>query len=136
MNGFRVLVISSLLGPALLTGCAATVQPPPPTGLADPYGPAPQITVLDQLDRFVVVSDAMMEPGPPMDVTVMCRANTEQESLYVQYRFIFLDDRGRRLEREPDWRFITMPARAPIEMRGNALDSRASDWRLEIRSAR
>ncbi|MBS0197715.1 MAG: DUF1425 domain-containing protein [Planctomycetes bacterium] len=131
LNTTLLLAISAI-GPA---GCT-TLQPPPPAGVPDPFPDSPQIVVLDELDRYVFISNVVMQPGPPMDVTVIARANTRDTEPKVQYRFLFLDSHGRRLESQPDWRYLQMPARAAVEFRGNAMDSRAADWRLEIRPAR
>ncbi len=54
----------------------------------------------------------------------------------MQWRYIFLDGKGRRLQSEPDWQFSYLPSRTPVELRGNALDKSAADWQLQIRPAR
>ena len=93
----------------------------------------PQVVVIDPLkvskhQPIVTESDGVT----PMRVTVPVRlkSNKSQE---VQYRFVFLDRKGRPVGPAMDWRWKVMPARALIYMEGEALDTDAVDWRLEIR---
>jgi len=54
----------------------------------------------------------------------------------VQYRFMFLDAQGVPLKVQPDWQPVTLEPQQQVFMSGNAMDSNAVDWRLEIRSQR
>ncbi len=100
------------------------------------YANYPQIATLERLHRYIVVSKVIEDPGPPLSVTSVVRAKTRTDEWDVQYRYFFLDEAGRPLEADPDWRFMHLPARTQMYMEGNALDSTAVDWRLEIRPAR
>lgn len=96
----------------------------------------PQITVSRGLKGTITAGDIVEEAGPPVRVTVPVRALTRRRDLHVQYRFMFLDEKGLPLNREPDWHYMRMPSRTQVFMQGNALDANAQDWRLEIRLAR
>jgi hypothetical protein len=37
---------------------------------------------------------------------------------------------------DPDWQYMSLGPRTLLYMQGNALDTRAVDWRLQIRPAR
>ncbi len=54
----------------------------------------------------------------------------------AQYRFIFLDANGVSVGEPMDWRFMVLPPRLQVFMEGVATDSRAVDWRLEVRPAK
>lgn len=96
----------------------------------------PQITALQGLDRVLVVSDVMKDPGPPLKVTVAFRDDRDDKERRMQYRFFFFDSTGVPENQNPDWRYIEIPRRAAVYVSGNALDSKAVDWRLELRPAR
>ena len=100
------------------------------------YDDYPQITVLENLHRNVVLTSVVEEEGSPLRVTVVMRNRTKQEERHVQYRFFFLDSRGVPEDANPDWHYMHMPARTAMYMQGNALDKSAVDWRLEVRPAR
>lgn len=119
-----------------LTACN-TIKAPP-AARTDPLAAQdyPQIVMLEGLDSYLAVSNVVQDPGPPMDVTVFARGLTNGEQPHVQYRFTFMDRQGRSLERDAAWHYMTVPSRTRVEFRANALDSRAVDWRLEVRPAR
>lgn len=96
----------------------------------------PKIVILGGLDKAVVCSDVIVEQGPPLHVTVLLRNDDDDARRSIQYRFLFLDAAGRRLNADPDWHFKHMDPRVHLEVSGNALDAHAADWRLEVRPAR
>ncbi len=110
----------------------------PPAAMTDPLAAHdyPQVVMLGGLEPYLKVSNVVQDPGPPMDVTVFARSLTNGEEPHVQYRFTFLDHQGRSLERDAAWHYMSIPSRTRVEFRANALDSRAADWRLEVRPAR
>ena len=118
---------------AILTLCACTNAPP--AGKADRVLPTeyPQVAVLDGLHNTVYVSDVVIDPGPPRQVTVAVRSDRSRKDLDIQYRFIFIDGTGKWLETEPDWQYRTLPARTRVQLRANAMDETAADFRLEPR---
>lgn len=132
-----VLVGAMTLG---LGGCRQPTIAPPPSPIADPME-YPQITLSPDLARWIAVDrpivTGMGEDDGPLAVTVPVRTLTSRgESIRVQYRYIFLDDRGRPVHPEGDWKYERMASRVQKFFEGNALDERATDWRLEIRTAR
>lgn len=123
-----------------VAGCNKPTLAPPPTAMADPME-YPQIVVSPDLARWIAVDrpivSGMGEDDGPLTVSVPTRTLTSRgESIRVQYRFIFLDERGRPVHPEGDWRYERMSSRVQKFFEGNALDERARDWRLEIRTAR
>lgn len=124
---------------AVTTGCQQPTVLPPATG-ADPVplDNDPRIVALDGLDQFLVVSDPIIdqEPDGLLRVSVPARVIMEEGVIRVQYRFLFLDERGFTLRPEEQWRYLVMPARTLVSMESISLSTRAKDWRLQIRSAR
>lgn len=131
------------VGWTLLLACAALGA----GGCNDPYAPDraksdplapeqyPQVSALEGLKTAIVVSNVHENPGPPLGVQVTVRNKTDATERNVQYRFFFMTD-GRPENPNPDWHYMLMPARTEVFMQGNALDSAAKEWRLEIRPAR
>ncbi len=120
----------------MLCVCACTHAPP--AGKTDRVLPTeyPRVAVLDGLENTVFVSDVVIDQGPPLEATVAVRSDRSRKDLNIQYRFIFIDGVGKWLETDPDWHYKTMPARTRVQLKANALDATASDFRLEIRKAR
>lgn len=133
----QILLLATLQA-ALMLGCKQDLVKAPGRIDADPLPceDYPQIAVLEGLEGWLGAGKIVEEPGPPMTVTVPVRALTDDDELNIQYRFLFLDEKGVPLNRDPDWHDMRMPSRAQVFMRANALDSTASMWRLEIRPAR
>ena len=121
----------------LLTGCYDPVKAPDP-GLRDPLviQAYPKITVDRGLSRFLGFSDPIVEatPDKPLNVTVPVRL-LEDYAVNVQYRFIFVDNKGRPIQPEMGFQYIRMPARVQVFFKGAALDTNAVDWFLQVRSA-
>ncbi len=123
----------SVVAIGLFAGCkwAPKAGRPDPLPLED----YPQITVLEGLHRAVMISDVNEDQGPPLAVRVMVRNRTHDDERTIQYRFIFSDASGKREAAEADWHVKHLPARTLVEISGNALDSRYTQWQLEIRPA-
>lgn len=134
MQHRRMLLTGVLMMAFGVIGCDSVKAPR--SAQFDQLQEYPKVTALEGLADWVVVSDVMLDPGPPMGVIVPARAKTDGQELDVQYRFFFLDSDDRPLERDPDWRYMRMPSRTRVFMEANALDRDAVDWRLEIRPAR
>ena len=122
--------------------CAApdTVKAPS-SGRVDllPLADYPQIVATQGLHEWLVFSPPSVVPGgeeKPMSVSVPFRSTYDRQPVNLQYRFIFFDDRGRPLETSPGYRFIHAEPRVQSFLEGNAIQSGAADWRLEIRAAR
>ena len=129
--------MNRLLATSMLLTLAACTNAPP-AGKVDRVLPTeyPQIAVLDGLENTVFISDVVREPGPPMRITVAVRSNESRRDRTIQYRFIFIDSQGKWLDDEPDWHYRHLPARTRMQLVANAMDTDASDWRLEIRKGR
>ncbi|RMH13052.1 MAG: DUF1425 domain-containing protein [Planctomycetota bacterium] len=130
------LIASILAG---IGGCAQPTYAPPPTPIAEPAA-YPQIVVSPDLARWIAVDRPIVtgqgDHDGPLQVSVPVRTLTRGESIRVQYRFVFLDERGRPVHPEGDWRYERMASRVQKFFEAGALDERAVDWRLEIRTAR
>ena len=74
-------------------------------------------------------------PDRPMNVVVPVRSVTDKK-LTLHYQFIFMDDRGRPLRPMGGWQYITVEPKLQIFMEGSALNTAATDYRLEIRPNR
>jgi uncharacterized protein YcfL len=97
----------------------------------------PRVDLDASLQTWLVSSTApRVVPGPPMAVTYTCRAKTDVEELNVQYRYLWFDKNGAPLNDNPTWQYKRMPSRSEVFFTGNATDSTAVDWRLQIRPAR
>ena len=71
-----------------------------------------------------------------MHVSVPLRSVYDKTSLYVQYRFIWLNASHRPLRTNPGYLFLKLQPRVQQFIEGNALAPSAVRWRLEIRAAR
>lgn len=96
----------------------------------------PRVVLTEDLRGAIVVSDVIEDEGSPLKVTVVLRSLTNSADRNVQYRFIYLDERGNPENVAPGWRSRRMPARSEVFIKSNAMDRDAVDWRMEIRSAR
>lgn len=133
-----VLVVLMALAVVSMVGCRGSTLPP--GGVADPLPRAnyPRVVVLEGLQPYIAVTEPIVvkEEGRPLHVTVPLRAATRREELNTQYRFVFLDEQGRTVPPEQNWKYIRLPSRAQRHLEANAVDDRAVDWRMEIRPAR
>jgi uncharacterized protein YcfL len=139
----RVGLVSSVAAIVLagmpLSACQSSDKPPP-GAMADPtlIENYPTVVALDGLQPYIGVAAPVEDrtPGQPISIQVPVRAMTNGAELNVQYRFYWLNDQQVPVQEEGEWRYMRMPARAQVFMSGNALDTRATRWRLEIRPAR
>lgn len=101
----------------------------------------PRIVASRDTHRNLLFSPATIDPGTdlrPMRVTVPVRSRFKRSDLRVQYRFEWLDEAGRPMNRNAnaEWRYKALPPRNQVFLDGNALDRGAKDWRLEVRLAK
>lgn len=142
LSTLSLAAFATLAGVAVLQGCNQTPRYRPPPGSLEeplPQNQYPNINVHQPLTPFILVSDPIVtrDAAGTLRVDVPIRANTRpNEDMNVQYRFQFLDDRGRLMEPEPAWQYIRMEPAIQVFVSANAMDRRASDWRLEIKPAR
>lgn len=124
---------------ALAVGCSG---PRPPAGaVADPVMQTayPAITVDGSIQNFVavdytkIIADQATEDRP-LSVQVPLRSQADNE-MTVQYQFTWFDGQGRQVG-ETGWRTATLPSRRQMQLQGNAITRSASQWRLDVRSAR
>ncbi len=134
------LAIGIALGATLSLASCKSSDKAPPGAMADPVlvENYPSVVALDGLQPYIGVSAPVEDrtPGQPLSVQVPVRALTNGAELNVQYRFYWLSDKQVPVQEDGEWRYMRMPARAQVFMSGNALDTRATRWRLEIRPAR
>lgn len=133
-------IAAILIAAASVIGCKSSSDKPPPGAMADPtlIENYPTVVALEGLQPYIGVSAPVEDrtPGQPLSIQVPVRALTNGAELNVQYRFYWLNEQQIPTQEEGEWRYMRMPARAQVFMSGNALDSRATRWRLEIRPAR
>lgn len=122
-----------------LSGCKQDTVKAPYGGKQDPLPRVdyPQITVEGPLQPYLVfdASQVSRESGVLKVVTPVRLQSDGQES-NIQYRYIFLDAGGMPLRAQADWRYFRFPSRQQVFLEGNALDSSATAWRLEVRPSR
>lgn len=123
-----------------LVACQKDTSYAPGSAVADPIlrENYPKVEALDGLAGYIAVSGVNVVPatsGTPLSVTCGVRALSDT-ALAVQYRFFFLDATGNPMNVDPDWQYMSLGPRTLLYMQGNALDTRAVDWRLQIRPAR
>ena len=111
----------------------------PQTIRTDPLaGAYPQNIALSGLHNRIVIGQPMVDPAQsdsPMKVTVPLRSVADG-TIRVQYKFIFLDGRGRPVRSNLDgWRYQVIAARAEVFLEATSMDTDAADWRLEVRPA-
>lgn len=123
----------------LSAGCQDNVRAPAAVRSDPLAGGYPQKVALNDLDHGIVAEEPIVDastPDRPMRVTVPVRSVVEHP-LNVQYRFTFLDDRGRPIRGETGgWRYVNIAPRVQVAVEASALDTNAADWRLELRPAR
>lgn len=140
----RTAVVGMSIGlSVVMLGALSACQTNTPYG-AQPdnvaHGSYPRIVVEAPLNQFIgvdyngiVVDQAT--PERPLAITVPVRSLAPERRMNVQYQFTWLDADGRQIG-QGGWRYIVMEPRSQERFMGNAMDNRASDYRLEIRSAR
>ena len=118
-------------------GCATPQEPFQPRADHIPIEQYPKITTTYELSRYLVIAQPTVVQDGVLRVIVPVRMTSRPgEWAKVQYRFMFLDARGVPLTVQPDWQPVTLEPQQQVFMSGNAMDSNAADWRLEIRSQR
>ena len=117
----------------LLPCCSQSLRSPEPDPLdMDEY---PQVVATENLHRVIVISDVAKGESRPLNLTLAIR-NVDDDERSIQYRFFFLDLNNVPEVLDPDWHYLRLPALTGVFIQGNAMDTRAVDWRLEIRPAR
>ena len=123
----------------VLGGCADQIKAPPgPRRDPLPPGAYPQIVPLGGLAPWLYFDNPMVTPSSadrPMQVTVPVRL-VYDEPRDVQYGFQFFRADGRPLDTNKKWRWMHLEPRTQFFFEGNALETTAADWQLEIRPAR
>lgn len=134
------LILGSLALASALAGCQHPHRPPP-GGLQDPieHELYPKIVIEEPLRRFlrvnydaIVVEDRAEES--PLQVTTPVRSMADTQ-MRIQYRYRWMDDAGRIIQ-DTNWIMDVVEPRLSTQLSSNATRSDATDWRLEIRSAR
>lgn len=132
------LIAASLLASAAFTMPACTVQRD-----TSPYAGQPDPDRPDVNPRIIASTpDLMLALGFDEPIVVrendILRASVPTRSLgderyLLDYRFVFYDERGMEIEPVMGWRFIALEAREQRRIEARALDSRAQDWRMQIK---
>lgn len=138
MNFMNRPLLATACAAALLSACAT--DPAPSPGAPDPSLPNnnPQISVLDpNLQRGIGFGQTVVIPSgaTPMKVQVEMRNLSNYEYL-VDYRYLFYDAQGIQLEPAMSWRQVSLLPKQLQMISANALDTKAVNWRLEVKWAR
>lgn len=123
----------------LIGGCNKDNVQAPQSVRSDPLaGGYPQNVALRGLHNGIVIGKPIVDRATedqPMRVTVPLRSVVEG-TLRTQYKFTFLDDRGRPVKSgRESWSYQVIAEKAEVFLEANALDTDAVDWRLEVRPA-
>lgn len=135
----RVLSVLALLGITVvaagqLVGCDTTAAPF--GGRRDPVMNYPKISTTGSLTNLIAFTEPTVTPATestPLHVVTPCRS-TQDGITRVQYQYEWFDANGRPLD-PSGWKYIVIPARTQVFLEGNALSSKAVDWRLTVRPA-
>lgn len=133
MKRNMMIVGGLVLGAALAGGCTNTAPPVPAN---DPYaGLGINITVASPLHKWLRIGDVRTTRDGLMTVVVPVRlAYEDNNGFYIQYKFTFLDQAGKPLAAQTEWKMEQLTPRVEKILQGTALDA-ATDWRLEIKPA-
>jgi uncharacterized protein YcfL len=128
--------VAGLLLPAI-GGCHSTDTVPSP-GVGDPYPPPgndPQISVVSpELRPWLGFQPAVIvkDEHHPMAVEIPVRNSTYNKYL-VEYRYLFYDNAGLEIEPQMGWTMADLEPKQIVRLKGKALDTRAENYRLEVR---
>jgi hypothetical protein len=140
MNAVKCSMIALAMAALLsLGGCQTDISPSP--GLGDPV-PAPVndpvITILAPELRpwlgfhpSIVVNDGQR----PMSVETPMRNMTEKR-YFIDYRFLFYNAAGQELTPAMGWHFVNLEPKQLVRLKGKALSTEATSYRLEIKWAK
>jgi len=130
---------SLLLCTGVATGLSLGCEHRPYAAKPDPLSQAdlPQIVGLESFGSKLAYQTPVevRDADTPLRVSVPLRYLSDQ-SIDVQYRFVFFDAAGLPTEPAMDWAYTNLPARAQSNLAGSALTTEAVDWRLELRKVR
>jgi uncharacterized protein YcfL len=130
----------ALAGVFALAGCDTVRAPNSPRIDQLPTSQYPKVTIESRelADVLAVNPGAVTvtqgDASRPMDVSVGLRSLADN-SMNVQYRFQWFDESGRMVEEEQFKQFL-IPPRTEQRLRSNPMTTKATDWRLQVRSAR
>lgn len=136
----RSMIVMGVLATAMFVGgCNQDNIQAPQSVRSDPLaGGYPQNIALKGLHTGVVIGKPIVDAATedqPMRVTVPLRSVVDG-TLRTQYKFTFLDDRGRPVRSNLDsWRYQVIAAKAEVYLEATSMDTDAADWRLEVRPA-
>ena len=141
MNARRFVTPLALLAASLTCACQQDTVKAPGSAGTDllPVDQYPKVEVEGGLSRYIVISGANVDPATdtrPISVVSAIRSTWDKDVLNIQYRYFFFDDKQTPVNTDPDWRFVKLPPRSQVFLEGNAMDTNARDWRLQIRAAR
>lgn len=124
--------------PLALTGCK-TSDPRPYEGRADPV-PAPHnnprivMSHPELMNSLGFDAPIQLRPNDLLTVAVPTR-NLGDERYILDYRFTWYDADGREVRPAMGWREVVLEPKGQKRLEANALDTRAQDWKIEIRWA-
>jgi uncharacterized protein YcfL len=122
------LAFAGCSGPDLVKAPAGPVDDP----LAfDAY---PEIVLLDGLDKALVKQKgetSRATASEPMTVRATLRS-VRKDPIVAQYRFVFFDENGRQLTRNPVKHQVTFEPLTRRTIEANAIDMNAARYELQI----
>jgi len=130
-----------LAGSLAIVGCEAPPHARPVAGLPDPvpepYNQPKVMLLAPELQPLLAFPPAVVfnDPGRVMEVEQPVR-NFTDETLMLDYRIIFYDDRGLEIEPVMDWEFAPVRSKQLRRLKANSMDASAADYQVEIKWAK
>lgn len=138
---FATVPVAAFASALVLSGCQQDQMKAPPGAQQDPFPGAnyPRVAVEGQMQKWVAADYERVNvtdptPDTPLRVDVPLRSLADLV-MYAQYQFQWFDAQGRKVG-ESGWKAVTLEPRLQSILSANATTSKATDWRLEVRSAR
>lgn len=133
----RVFTLSALTALAL-TGCAKK-DVSPYVGQQDPVASPnnnPRIVTSsgDLMQSLGFDQPIVLRRDDLLTVSVPTR-NLSSERYLLDYRFVWYDKDGMELRPAMGWREVVIEPRDQKRIAANAIDSRATDWKIQLRWA-
>lgn len=139
MSRSMIIVIGALTAAAMsLPACRVDRDTSPYAGQPDPDRPNVNPRIITSTPDLMVAlgfdEPITLRENAILNVAVPTRSLGDERYL-IDYRFVFYDEHGREVEPVMGWRFIALEPREQRRLSASALDSRAQDWRLQIKWA-
>jgi hypothetical protein len=132
-----ILVLCSLLGAALLTGCATEGARPAVNGPQDNFEATAKFAAMDPRAQHSVTCTGLQE-GKTEDGRLQIAANLvnrENRRIEVQAQCLFKDPQGFAIDETP-WQTLILTENGQETLRFTAMNNKATDYEVRVRGSR